>query len=242
MLIESYHLAVNLQLVEGVFLWEDLRMSRISLKFVMISILLITACNENKSLILSDEESNNSIFNGVWEEINSDEETKSLIIIDSKKENYIFCTDGKSSSFFTLFNGQMLNYDYGSGDQLSLSANGNMLIRKGIDHDVFYTAKYSKIDYIKGKTEVESSLVGIWEPVVQEPGNESVVIIDKSGSGYMFYADGKSSSRFSVTRNTMGNYDYGSGDFLQIDSDTGYLVRSGSDKDLKYKVIYKKIK
>jgi hypothetical protein len=111
----------------------------------------------------------------------------------------------------------------------------------------FYEAIQAAHSWNESPSEGEgNSVSGYWHQENSAEGYDSYLIVETSGDGYLCNEDGKSQAIFSVTLDspneaTMGQYGYGGGDVLSVDSTGNILTRTGKDHNETYVVAYSRV-
>jgi hypothetical protein len=86
---------------------------------------------------------------GIWEEQDPDPGYESFMLIEADGNGFWCKADGKSEAAFDVMfdeKGAVLgDYDFGGGDELTVSADGSVLTLVGEDHGATYEVKYKTV-------------------------------------------------------------------------------------------------
>ena len=84
----------------------------------------------------------NQTFSGIWKQLDAQTGYESFWLIEEDGSGFLCVADKKSSTTTSIVGDRLEDYDYGTGDRLSLLDKGNLLKRegtdKGFDYQIFY--------------------------------------------------------------------------------------------------------
>ena len=87
-------------------------------------------------------------FTGTWKELDAQNGYDSFWLIQEDGSGFLCVADGKSSTYTSIVGDRLEDYDYGTGDRLSLLDSETLLKREGEDKGVHYQVFYQKTDHV----------------------------------------------------------------------------------------------